>query len=225
VNEYTIAIHEAGHAVISMMLQRTFEFVTIISSDETHGSCSYKVTNLDEYSMCFRSFKRKIKREVMVLFAGYIASENDKLPADWRETEIDSDIDKAFDLIIRVSGTEEQVVKHFNKFWLDTVKLVKQPLIQQQIKAVADALMERKTLSGYAVKQIVKQVEKTLRKGANSMEKQKYITIEEFCEYLKIPRRKALEMCRCKEIPAVKYGRFWRVNKEKLDQQMARKML
>jgi len=52
-----------------------------------------------------------------------------------------------------------------------------------------------------------------------------YITIEEFCEYLKIPKRKALEMCRQKEIPAVKFGRFWRVNKEQLDNLLRKKLL
>jgi len=159
-DEYLTAIHEAGHAVMSVMLHRAIEFVTVVESDDYSGLCQNKETNLDEYSMEFDSYRRKIRREIMILFAGYIAIGNHELPINWQEAEIESDFNKVFDLVMRVSGTEEHTGKFFYKYWSKTVELINQPLIQQQIKAVADALMEKKTLSGDEVRQIIKVVNK-----------------------------------------------------------------
>lgn len=55
------------------------------------------------------------------------------------------------------------------------------------------------------------------------MEKNKFMTLKELCQYLKIPKPTLYMLLGKRRIPAAKVGRQWRFNKESIDQWMADK--
>jgi len=55
------------------------------------------------------------------------------------------------------------------------------------------------------------------------MEKDKFLTVKELCQYLKIPKPTIYMMLGKRRIPAAKVGKQWRFNKESIDKWMADK--
>jgi excisionase family DNA binding protein len=53
--------------------------------------------------------------------------------------------------------------------------------------------------------------------GGIQMEENKYMTVEETAEYLKMPKDTTYDLCKRKGFPAVKLGKQWRVHKDSLD--------
>jgi len=48
--------------------------------------------------------------------------------------------------------------------------------------------------------------------------KQDIFTVEELCEYLKIPKSTVYKLCQEGKIPGQKVGRHWRFRRETIDQ-------
>lgn len=55
------------------------------------------------------------------------------------------------------------------------------------------------------------------------MEKDNFFTVEELCQYLKIPKPTLYMLLGKGRIPAAKVGRQWRFNKDSIDKWMADK--
>lgn len=55
------------------------------------------------------------------------------------------------------------------------------------------------------------------------MDKDKFLTAKELCQYLKIPRISLYRFLKLGQIPGAKVGRQWRFNRESIDKWMAEK--
>jgi excisionase family DNA binding protein len=55
------------------------------------------------------------------------------------------------------------------------------------------------------------------------MEKDKFLTVKELCQYLKIPKPTLYMLLAKGRIPAAKVGKQWRFNKDSIDKWMADK--
>lgn len=153
-DEYTIAIHEAGHACVSILTGRRLESVTIIPNNNSLGTCFNGDDNLDE-SMDDVTNGLIILRGILILLAG-VAAEAVMLNISPKDSRGKDDYDKAREIIEKPNDGFDKVR------WDDATKrvfdIVKNPLVQRKIKAVADALMEHKTLTGEQVKKIMEKV-------------------------------------------------------------------
>lgn len=159
----SIAIHEAGHAVVGKTLGFHVEKVTIMGTSTGIGGFNLIYPRENELSTI-----RDIKNQICVLYAGRIA---EKLKADiYDEITIgaESDIGKATDLLHRlvtsmgitetygcVAVTQEQ--QRTNRYH-DEIKKISDELItetekilqyhMQQLDTLTDKLIEYETLSG-----------------------------------------------------------------------------
>jgi len=154
-DEYRTAIHEAGHAVMSALKNKGIEYVTILPSDKGLGECK----NVDdkpgeEDSDIVQGLW--LRREVLILISGTIV-EAVVMGMHPIKTRGKHDYD-VVNMILQ--GFDDEVAqKNIDEVTADAFELFRKPIVQKQIKAIADALVERKTLSGDEVKQIMKQVE------------------------------------------------------------------
>jgi excisionase family DNA binding protein len=55
------------------------------------------------------------------------------------------------------------------------------------------------------------------------MEKDKFLTVDELCKYIKIPKPTIYMLLGKGHIPAAKIGRQWRFNKDSIDEWMKKK--
>ncbi|HMM21822.1 MAG TPA: hypothetical protein PKA10_13975 [Selenomonadales bacterium] len=165
---YQIAIHEAGHAVMSILLKGDISYVTIIESEEYYGLCKSKELIVDEYEFYssykdkdYNDYKRYIEQEIMINFSGPIAVGASEFPCVLHTNEsVKKDIEDSIELALGIVGDVERVEGVLIELWGKAVGIIRKPLTQQQIKAVADALMKHKTLSGTEVRRIMGDVAK-----------------------------------------------------------------
>lgn len=45
-----------------------------------------------------------------------------------------------------------------------------------------------------------------------------YLTVAEACAIFKLPKQQIYSLCHTKNFPSVKFGKQWRINKEKMDE-------
>lgn len=166
-DEYSIAIHEAGHALMSVLVKRGLDYVTIRNSANDPAHCSR--TSCIEVKT-----QTMLEKECLILYAGLVAEkimlnyENywDGLLMVYAHTDLmktQAAVEKFFGIDYEGDeNTNEAEVALVNDY-LDGIlnkadAMFSEPLVQQQIKAIADALMIHKTLTGKQVRQIIKQV-------------------------------------------------------------------
>lgn len=160
INEYSIAVHEAGHAVMSVMINRDITEVTIIPNSKYIGSC--ESINLSAFGNPSNdnALILKIKQLIQYLFAGYIAEGNYTLSVDIKAFGNSYlDICKANELYEKLNlftSLSNKKKESLVSIWKETVRIIQQPFVQQQIKAVADALMKHKKLAGSQVVEIMR---------------------------------------------------------------------
>jgi ATP-dependent Zn protease len=150
---YSNAIHEAGHAVMSKIVGRNLEYVTIMSKcDSILGECY----NGDESPNTNESDSEKgmyMFKEALILLSG-TAAESILLGTPPLETRGKDDFEKA-EVIFNLPNDDlgkERCDQATAIVW----DLFSKPLAKQQIKSVADALMEHKTLTDSQVVKIMK---------------------------------------------------------------------
>lgn len=150
----SVALHEAGHAVMATIANCDIDFATIISAEDYYGVCRTKDIQLDEYAFnSYDDYKAYITNQIMVNFSGFIAAGQLEFPKEW---QIDDDIGKSVELAFSITGNPEQMEKKLIEIWVKSVEIIMQPLVQQQIKAVTDALYQKGKLSGEEIQRIVK---------------------------------------------------------------------
>jgi hypothetical protein len=142
------AYHEAGHAVMHWRLGRPIKTVTIIPHGDSSGVCvsgrsllRSKNGELNTSARCLPN----IENEVMILLAGAIAHRIHR-KSGFRNYVADSDWGKAADVALRVNGSGEIATAWLK--WLELRTRVRVKSLWPRITAVADALMEKQTLSG-----------------------------------------------------------------------------
>lgn len=145
------AYHEAGHAVVGWDLfnLKRIKMLTIVPEpkNNTLGRVKTKriMQSIDYDIGDSPAFEGKIMREIMELFAGYVAEK--KIRKRGNSVGAWGDFNNILDLTTRLyGGYDTEVQKHFQDYLLRRTELI----IDQKwnlVKAVAKELLEKKTLS------------------------------------------------------------------------------
>jgi len=160
-SKYQTAIHEAGHAVMSIMVRRGIKYVALTLGHNKHaGICVNRSVqwhpDYREYPECSPRFGWVAEREIMVLVAGHIALEiaTRGTCGSWEEAGGEQDCCKAVDYALKVSGSGEEAGAFIDKLWQSSRTILMRPDTMAMVKAVAAELMIENRLSGKRVREI-----------------------------------------------------------------------
>lgn len=142
------AYHEAGHAIMADAYGRRVVRVSIVEDEDTKGRVERLnprwmqgiVYNLTPYR------EIALHKEIMVCLAGAAATGLHANYATWRGTEVDRAI--AADLVLRVTGEEQEAAALVNWLWIRTRNKLARPVVWPRVEAVATALLEHGELTG-----------------------------------------------------------------------------
>lgn len=153
-HEYTIAVHEAGHAVMAVLLGKDVNRVTVLPKDNTLGECEHS-NNITKENNSEEAIGLMLQSEILILIAGTTA-EAVILKISPIHSRGKDDYERVNALL---EAPNDGLAKERSDFIHDRAyKLFRNPAVQQQIIAVADALMAYKTLSGVQVNEIIKRI-------------------------------------------------------------------
>jgi ATP-dependent Zn protease len=153
--ERCTAYHEAGHAVAAFYLHRKIRSVTICSDEGYSGNV--RVRGRRRIEGTFDDSTDKVFNDILILYAGQLA-QNRFAPRSLRRWHVQTghssllDHDQIVDLAL--TQTDEAGVPLLLKF----LKHQAENLVEcrwDDIRAVAEALLKRKTLSGDEVRKII----------------------------------------------------------------------
>ena len=167
----SVAYHEAAHAVAYFEMGRRIRKVTIVPSGDYQGCCfgySSKIPRLDTTEITPR-LRERVEWEIILYFVGSLAEKRflGKHPTGW--TKI-SDTHVAIDLALYLTGSEKELNAYLNWLYVRAEGFVYTcDWRWNAIQAIAQALLEKKTLTGeeaYAIWRSVK-YEKLLKPGTS----------------------------------------------------------
>ncbi|MDF2788005.1 MAG: Peptidase family [Neobacillus sp.] len=155
--EYITAIHEAGHAVMDLINHKTINYITIVPSKdgvlgETRSEFSSDILNDDNTE----ALDKKVAIMCMGRIAGITAEtlvlgiEPEKCAGHGRMDTFEMGA-----LIANMFDDDDARSNYINEVNQNVLEIFSDPVVQKYIKAIADALMEHKTLSGEQVKKII----------------------------------------------------------------------
>ncbi len=153
--EWECAFHEAGHAVACYRLFHRLDYVSILSTSEYRG-CMKGVDKdwheRDPGTPDAQIRAHTAKLATITLAGGATVA---KLYGMMRGVEMKLDIGAVRELLEAVAETDKEMDRFTDRCWAQARRVVRKEW--EPIRAVAAALMERKTLSGEDVEEIVEQ--------------------------------------------------------------------
>jgi hypothetical protein len=170
----TVAYHEAGHAVIDRKLGFQVKRVTIISDSKTGAAGQvdnrYLCLSRVQFDNPYGSIRTRCHNWIIGAFAGEEAQRRYD-PRSMRSHHIAHDRKAIGEILWRLHGENSEVIKHaYSYLQAEARNLVANPIIWRKIEDLAKALLERKTLSGEEVAEILRasmalQMEEDRQKG------------------------------------------------------------
>ena len=145
------AHHEAGHAVAAFAHRITVEAVTIVPGEGFHG----KVTTVQSES--WRHARHRAENHALMCLAGPAAHARFLGRAKW-PTGCDHDLNAAFAWLTSESGDQREANAWIRLVGERARLFVAADREWSQIRALANALLERDTLSGRAARAVVSRV-------------------------------------------------------------------
>jgi hypothetical protein len=158
-NLTTVAYHEAGHAVIDLKLGFQVKRVTIISDPKTGAAGQvnnrYLCLGRIQFDNPYGSIRTRCHNWVIGAFAGEEAQRRHS-PRSVRSHHIAHDSKAISEILWRLHGENSEVIRHAYRYLqAEARNLVANPIIWRKIEDLAKALLERKTLSGEEVADIL----------------------------------------------------------------------
>ena len=153
-----IAYHEAGHAVMAHLLHRKFHYITVDSNkldDDTGGLFrlvhSKKLIN----SLNIHGYTKEIERQIRITLAGEVSGGIFSGQEKWNMSQ--TDIGTSFRLVQNsCSSCLNEVDAYINWLMLSVRNSLKLPQNWCLVCAVAQALLEHKTLSYRKARETIK---------------------------------------------------------------------
>lgn len=153
------AIHEAGHAVARIVLRRKINRVSIIPGDD--GSLGHVqgrvlpagIAEVLEFGTPTPQEMAAVEDSIVSVLAAPIAER--KFTGRWNLVGASGDHEWAVGLVFRLSGSTEEVNASLKELEGRANDLVE--TYWADIEAVAAALLERKVLSGAAVRRVIRE--------------------------------------------------------------------
>lgn len=142
------AYHEAGHAVMGHLVNRRLKTMTIVPQSDTLGHCVHH-SPWERLNPEFDTGLRiavKVGEEITVLYAGMLAEKKMSGRYNWIGAE--NDMRMMSELTDYVAGQESGERRAYQR-WLKfrTKRLLQLPPNWLLVEAVAEALLQEKTLS------------------------------------------------------------------------------
>jgi hypothetical protein len=147
------AYHEAGHAVMAMILGRNIQKVTIKPGQVQTGGVRLGVCELGPGRS--RSSQDLIEDEVMILLAGMVAES--KFTGQYCERGAAQDLRYVAAMLRDRGGSEPQMQRLQRRILDKTEHILHDPAHCRAIGQVATELIQRTTISGRSVRHIVSQ--------------------------------------------------------------------
>ena len=147
VTKYDVALHEAGHAVMSVFLRIGIEKVVLVWPEINGSQC--------EHTLRFRN-RVSTKDELMLYLAGQAATARGSISYYFLDNQVNcGDLDDMYELI-EERFPDKKKIRDVLIVDADVLvwHLVNTKWMQAQIHAIADALMKRESLSGRQVRNI-----------------------------------------------------------------------
>jgi len=136
---FLTAYHEAGHAVMALLMGRSVQKVSIIPSQNRLGACTIQKGRA-------KQVRDKLEAEVLILLAG-MAAEGRK-SGRYNLQGASQDLRKVEKLALSRSGNAKQASKYIHRMLDKTQHLLSKPSTWKAVKVIAEELIERESISG-----------------------------------------------------------------------------
>jgi ATP-dependent Zn protease len=155
----SIAYHEAGHAVGACLARKRFENVTIVPDEDSMGKVTHSPWKNfhPDYKTDHKTTSR-VKEAIFMILSGPVAES--LFTKKKKLTGRANDFQEAFGIASHLFGSVETTEAYVNFMWEQTKNIIQ--LNRGAVKAVATALLERKTLKYLEVRRIVQSPRKSL---------------------------------------------------------------
>ncbi|BDS08002.1 cell division protein FtsH [Oceaniferula spumae] len=137
------AYHEAGHAVMALLMGRPVQKVSIIPSQNRLGACTMQKGRA-------KQVQDKLEAEMLILLAG-MAAEGRK-SGKYNITGAAQDLRMVEKLALSRSGNARQAEKLIHKTLDKTQHFLSNKATWEAIKVIAGELLENESISGRAAK-------------------------------------------------------------------------
>lgn len=137
------AYHEAGHAVMALLMGRSVQKVSIIPSQNRLGSCTIQKGRT-------KKVQDKLEAEMLILLAG-MAAEGRK-SGRYNVQGASQDLRGVEKLALARSGNAKQASKLIHRMLDKTQHLLSDKATWKAVKAIASELLEHESISGRAAK-------------------------------------------------------------------------
>ncbi len=133
------AYHEAGHAVVAILVGRPIQKVSIIPNRTRLGACEIKKGR-------FQPSSDWLEDDVLIMFAGVAAEA--RLTGQYHWQGADQDLRNIRRLTLSRAGDETRAEKLERRLLAKTEHLLSDDLTWKTVEQIAAALLERETISG-----------------------------------------------------------------------------
>ena len=137
------AYHEAGHAVMALLMGRSIQKVSIIPSQNRLGSCTIQKGRA-------KQVQDKLEAEILILLAG-MAAEGRK-SGRYNVQGASQDLRAVEKFAMSRSGNLRQATKLVDKMLDKTLHLLANKATWTAVKVIVGELIERESISGRAAK-------------------------------------------------------------------------
>ena len=150
-----IAYHEAGHAVMSIVVRQAFRYVTIVSSEDSLGHVQHTDwgENFQPDIEMNSRIQRQIENSVLTLLAGRVAEK--RLTGRWNHVGASYDLHQAVKLAGYVWGDDTVLPSYMSFMHARAQSLVANERNWVAIQAVATALLVQPKIGSRKVRRIV----------------------------------------------------------------------
>lgn len=135
--------HEAGHAVMALLMGRSVQKVSIIPSQNRLGACTLQKGRA-------KQVQDKLEAEMMILLAG-MAAEGRK-SGRYNVQGASQDLQGVEKLALSRSGNSRQAQKFIHRMLDKTQHLLSDKATWKAVKVIASELQEHESISGRAAK-------------------------------------------------------------------------
>lgn len=149
---FMTAYHEAGHAVVAICVGRAIQKVSIIPNKTRLGACEIKKGR-------FQPTGDWLEDEVLILFAGVAAEAKVTRKYDWQGA--DQDMRNVRRLTLSRAGDELRAEKLERRLLAKTEHLLSDESTWKVVQQIAEALLEKETISGRSAMHLHRQVLQT----------------------------------------------------------------
>ncbi len=139
------ACHEAGHAVIALLLGRPIHKISIEPQQERLGHCQLQRGST-------RPTKDAIEREVLILMGGVVAEARWHGRYEWSGAA--RDLREIAGLLAIGGGNERQLARSERRLLDKTESLLDRAGVWPAVVAIARMLLEKTTISGRAARHL-----------------------------------------------------------------------